>query len=140
MLFGSTQYNPPSRFFDEIPESLLDIQGDRRPSAAQSSYRSSSSWDSPPTYRRRSIDRDENDEHRDRIVERAMSTRTGPTQSGAHEIGFRIGDDVSHPAFGEGVIIEITGQGDRAEATVNFAGVGTKHLALAFAPLARRYG
>ena len=140
MLFGSTQYNPPSRFFDEIPESLLDIQGDRRPSAAQSSYRSSSSWDSPPTYRRRSIDRDENDEHRDRIVERAMSTRTGPTQSGAHEVGFRIGDDVSHPAFGEGVIIEITGQGDRAEATVNFAGVGTKHLALAFAPLARRYG
>ncbi|NBS31143.1 MAG: ATP-dependent DNA helicase PcrA, partial [Actinobacteria bacterium] len=71
MLFGSTQYNPPSRFFDEIPEALLDIRGDRRPAGYQSSYRSSSSWDSPPPYRRRSIDRDENDEHRDEIVERA---------------------------------------------------------------------
>ena len=139
MLFGSTQYNPPSRFFDEIPEALLDVRGDRRPASYQSSYRSSS-WDSPPSYRRRSIDRDENDEHRDRIVEGAMSSRSGPVQSGAHEIGFRIGDDVTHPAFGEGVIIDISGQGDRSEATVNFAGVGTKHLALAFAPLTRRSG
>lgn len=139
MLFGSTQYNPPSRFFDEIPEALLDVRGDRRPAGYQSSYRSSS-WDSPPSYRRRSIDRDENDEHRDRIVEGAMSSRSGPVQSGAHEIGFRIGDDVTHPAFGEGVIIDISGQGDRSEATVNFAGVGTKHLALAFAPLTRRSG
>ena len=140
MLFGSTQYNPPSRFFDEIPETLLDIRGDRRPSGYQSSYRSTSSWDSPPPYRRRGIDREENDEHRDRIVEGAMSSRSGPVQSGAHEIGFRIGDDVTHPAFGEGVIIDISGQGDRSEATVNFAGVGTKHLALAFAPLTRRSG
>lgn len=140
MLFGSTQYNPPSRFFDEIPEALLDIRGDRRPAGYQSTYRSSSSWDSPPPYRRRSIDRDENNDHRDRIVEGAMSGRGGPVQSGAHEIGFRIGDDVTHPAFGEGVIIDISGQGDRSEATVNFAGVGTKHLALAFAPLTRRSG
>ena len=66
---------------------------------------------------------------------RATPSR-GPTN--AHEIGFRIGDDVSHPAFGEGVIIDITGSGDRAEATVNFSGVGTKHLALAWAPLTRR--
>ncbi|MGA0299397.1 MAG: hypothetical protein ACO3OI_09990 [Ilumatobacteraceae bacterium] len=45
---------------------------------------------------------------------------------------------MTHPAFGEGVIIEITGSGDRAEAVVNFAGVGAKHLALAWAPLTRR--
>ena len=140
MLFGSTQYNPPSRFFDEIPEALLDVRGDRRPAGYQSSYRSSSAWDSPPPFRRRSIDREENDEHRDRIVEGALRSRGGPVQSGAHEIGFRIGDDVIHPAFGEGVIIDISGQGDRSEATVNFAGVGTKHLALAFAPLTRRSG
>ena len=44
-------------------------------------------------------------------------------------------DDVEHPAFGEGVIIEIRGTGDTAEATIRFRGVGTKHLALAWAPL-----
>ena len=64
----------------------------------------------------------------------------GPKRPGATDIGLRIGDDVVHPAFGEGVVIDLSGEGDRAEATVNFAGVGTKHLALAFAPLTRRSG
>ena len=50
----------------------------------------------------------------------------------------RIGDDVEHPSFGEGVIIGISGEGDKAEAVINFAGVGTKHLALAWAPLKKR--
>ncbi len=50
----------------------------------------------------------------------------------------RVGDDVEHPSFGEGVIIDISGTGDKAEAVINFAGVGTKHLALAWAPLKRR--
>ena len=43
-----------------------------------------------------------------------------------------------HPSFGEGVIIDLRGHGDSTEATVNFAGVGTKHLALAWAPLTKR--
>ena len=52
----------------------------------------------------------------------------------------QIGDDVEHPAFGEGVVIDLRGHGEEAEATVNFAGMGTKHLALAFAPLRKRQG
>ena len=48
---------------------------------------------------------------------------------------FKVGDDVEHAVFGEGVILEITGTGDKAEATVRFAERGTKHLALAWAPL-----
>ena len=51
------------------------------------------------------------------------------------DLGLRVGDDVEHPTFGEGVIIEIRGQGDRAEATIRFPDVGTKHLSLAWAPL-----
>ena len=47
----------------------------------------------------------------------------------------RVGDDVAHPAFGEGVIIHIEGAGEKAEAVINFAGVGQKHLSLAWAPL-----
>jgi DNA helicase-2/ATP-dependent DNA helicase PcrA len=140
MLFGTSQYNPPSRFLDEIPEHLLESRGD---AAGSNPYRRAGSGygsgpGSPPPYRRRGVDRAADDAHRDRIVESAM--RAGPPRgpTNAHEIGFRIGDDVSHPAFGEGIIIDITGSGDRAEATVNFAGVGTKHLALAWAPLTRR--
>ena len=36
---------------------------------------------------------------------------------------------------GEGVIINIEGSGEKAEATIRFRDVGTKHLALAWAPL-----
>jgi DNA helicase-2/ATP-dependent DNA helicase PcrA len=50
-------------------------------------------------------------------------------------IGLKLGDDVEHPAFGEGVIIDIRGQGDKAEATIRFRDAGTKHLSLAWAPL-----
>ena len=50
----------------------------------------------------------------------------------------RIGDDVRHEKFGEGVIIEMTGHGDKAEARVRFRdGVGEKTLLLSWAPLSR---
>lgn len=139
MLFGTTQYNPPSRFLDEIPQQLFEMVGGSQRNRSRGRYGADDRY-SPPSYRRRAIDADIDAEHRERVVDSAMRGRTGPTMSGAHELGFRIGDDVSHPAFGDGVIIEIRGEGERAEAAVNFAGVGTKHLALAFAPLTRRSG
>src|SRR5207248_4309177 len=39
-LFGSTQYNPPSRFLDEIPVELVEQLGDGRRLTGRSSYRS----------------------------------------------------------------------------------------------------
>jgi DNA helicase-2/ATP-dependent DNA helicase PcrA len=51
---------------------------------------------------------------------------------------FVIGDDVVHPVFGEGVIIDLVGTGEKAEATVRFVDRGTKVLALAWAPLTKR--
>ncbi|TVR21225.1 MAG: DNA helicase UvrD [Ilumatobacter sp.] len=147
MLFGSTQYNPPSRFFDEIPVELIESTGNTsgRSSYGRQSYRSRDerSFDDPPPYRRRgsaagdgSRGRD-GDAHRDRVVDAALAAgrRNAPEPSNSQELGLRIGDDVVHPAFGEGVIIDISGTGEKAEATINFAGVGTKHLALAWAPL-----
>jgi DNA helicase-2/ATP-dependent DNA helicase PcrA len=37
--------------------------------------------------------------------------------------------------FGEGVIIDITGSGEKTEAVINFPARGKKHLRLAWAPL-----
>ena len=149
-LFGSTQYNPPSRFFDEIPAELVESTGNvsGRSSYGRQSYRRRDSVDGdPPPYRRSGGGRDINadvlaaradqDAHRDRVVDAAIrsGSRSAPTPSNSQDLGLRIGDDVEHPAFGEGVIIEISGTGEKAEATINFPGVGTKHLALAWAPL-----
>ena len=48
------------------------------------------------------------------------------------------GDTVFHDKWGEGVVIAVTGAGQRAEATIAFEDVGEKRLMLAYAPLARR--
>ena len=142
MLFGSTQYNPPSRFLDEIPEQLVDAKGNTtgRSSYGRQSYRQRDErgYDDPPAYRRRGperFDRDAQDAHRDRVVESALRAANTPQQANSQELGLKVGDDVAHPAFGEGVIIDISGTGEKAEAVINFAGVGQKHLALAWAPL-----
>jgi DNA helicase-2/ATP-dependent DNA helicase PcrA len=75
--------------------------------------------------------------HRDDVIEAAMKP-TRPAPSGADAIGLKVGDDVHHGKFGDGVITAIEGAGDKAEAVVHFAGIGEKRLLLAWAPLEKR--
>ena len=79
------------------------------------------------------------DASRERIVDAAIASgRAGSnTTTGAESIGLRVGDDVRHAKFGEGVILAIEGEGDKAEAVVRFRDVGEKRLLLAWSPLQR---
>jgi DNA helicase-2/ATP-dependent DNA helicase PcrA len=113
-LWGQTQYNPPSRFLKEIPDQLVHmVEGQRR---AQRSLGG-----------------------RDRIVESAIrGGRSTPVKgSGADRLGLKPGEDVVHGTWGEGVVIEVSGEGDKAQAVVRFPSVGEKRLALSLAPLKR---
>ncbi|MBI2704475.1 MAG: DNA helicase PcrA [Actinobacteria bacterium] len=139
-LFGSTQYNPPSRFLDEIPTGLVnEVQGYRRGSRRQGGH---SRWghDGEPTGRRPygSFDPDDDDRtwdtHRERVVDAALKPKA-PQPSGADRLGIKVGDDVRHAKWGEGVVLDIDGQGDKAEAVVRFGGAGEKRLLLSWAPL-----
>ncbi len=140
MLHGTTQYNPPSRFLDEIPESLVqDAEGSRarrRSSSFGSSGSNSSSYGGGSDRGGYSAaDRDRSRKaNRESMVEAAMS-RSGPTPSGADSIGLKVGDDVRHAKFGEGVIIDMSGSGDKTEARVHFSDAGEKQLLLSWAPL-----
>ena len=123
-LFGGTQYNAPSRFIDEIPQRLIhDLDGNRR--ASRRSSRDSSAYGSSGS---------RVGAGRERIVEGALRARV-PSRSGAETLGLKIGDDVKHNSFGEGVILELTGSGDKTEALVRFRDAGEKHLLLSWAPL-----
>ena len=61
----------------------------------------------------------------------------GSSSTGAHQLGLRAGDDVVHSAWGDGVVVSVSGEGDRAEAVVRFPKKGEKRLLLAWAPLIR---
>jgi DNA helicase II / ATP-dependent DNA helicase PcrA len=140
-LFGGTQYNPPSRFLDEIPTELVrDVEGHRRASRGGRVYGAGGGgWRSGSTAG--SGDRSGGGDRalriaagRDRIVERALEARR-PARSGAAGLGLKVGDDVRHNTFGEGVILDMSGSGDKTEALVRFRDVGEKRLLLSWAPL-----
>ncbi len=138
-LFGGTQYNPPSRFLDEIPAELVrDVEGHRRASRSGRTYGSGGGgWrDGRGTGGAGSAGERalRVAAGRDRIVEQALEARK-PRRSGADGIGLKIGDDVRHNVFGEGVILDMSGAGDKTEALVRFRDAGEKRLLLSWAPL-----
>ncbi len=121
-LHGATQYNPPSRFLDEIPAELVEERGSPR------RLRGSREWTDAAGHRA---------ENRRLRVEAALAA--GSAGAGGGDAGegpaIRVGDDVRHASWGEGVVIDVEGTGERAEATVRFPSVGEKRLLLAWAPL-----
>jgi DNA helicase-2/ATP-dependent DNA helicase PcrA len=106
MLHGQTRYNPPSRFLDEIPEELVKWL---TPRAGKGGF----AVPPAPTFP-------------------ATPRRSGPSGNGS---GFRIGQSVTHPKFGLGVIVNAEGRGTDARVQVNFGVEGMKWLALAIAKL-----
>jgi DNA helicase-2/ATP-dependent DNA helicase PcrA len=53
----------------------------------------------------------------------------------AAEIRYKLGQRVSHAKFGEGVVLQIEGEGAQERAQINFRNAGTKWLMLAYAQL-----
>ena len=137
-LFGMTQYNPASRFVAEIPEALVDDQGSPRKSgrlSAMSETRGGAGgYNSAERTAAITAHLNANKAERAEIAIAASRTR-GETTSGAEAMGLRTGDDVRHGRFGDGVILSIKGEGDKAEALVRFADAGEKWLLLSWAPL-----
>ena len=52
-----------------------------------------------------------------------------------HESGISVGSNVNHPKFGDGVVVNLEGQGEYARIQINFSEVGGKWLVLAYANL-----
>jgi DNA helicase-2/ATP-dependent DNA helicase PcrA len=129
-MFGSTDYRPPSRFLDEIPAELIASSGDDKPGRGRRAGSGAGERESRGSGL---------GAHREAVVAAAMRRdNEAPVGArGAEELGLRIGDDVHHDKFGDGVIVDITGSGDKAEARVRFVDVGEKTLLLSWAPLAR---
>jgi DNA helicase-2/ATP-dependent DNA helicase PcrA len=129
MMFGTTDYRPPSRFLDEIPAELIASNADDKPGRGRRG-----GGDGGSGGRGGGLGA-----HREAVVAAALrrDNETPTGARGAEQLGLRVGDDVHHDKFGDGVIVDITGSGDKAEARVQFRDVGEKTLLLSWAPLAR---
>ncbi len=103
--WGAPNYNPPSRFLDEIPENLIEWN------------KSASGFITPP------------------ITRKKFATPPRPTGKQSNSLQLAIGDRVSHDTFGLGTVISVSGEGDKAEATINFGSYGEKRLLLRYAPV-----
>jgi len=110
--WGAPQYNPPSRFLDEIPAELL--QWERELSGAAAVGR-----------------RDQ------RPAVATLAARPGVRSPGSRPvIALSAGDRVTHDSYGLGTVVRTLGEGDKTQAEVDFGGeLGVKRFVLRYAPL-----
>ena len=104
--WGAPNYNPPSRFLDEIPEDVIE-------------WRNQSSASLSPSVIKRS----------------RVAPPPRATGKKISSIELSIGERVSHDTFGLGTVVSVAGEGDKAEATIKFGQYGEKRLLLRYAPV-----
>jgi DNA helicase-2/ATP-dependent DNA helicase PcrA len=120
-LWGDAQYNQPSRFMAEIPDHLV------RSSAAS-------------LHQNLLRQRQSRSEVRSQLIEAAMHRGKpgAPVQgTGAEALGLRAGEAIMHARYGEGLVLEVSGEGTDAEAVIRFPSVGEKRFSLHLAPIKR---
>ena len=123
--WGQFSFSEPSRFLDEIDESLLDIPQKSHLKTAPETNREPSRTE---TYRpvKRKL----------KPVSDTGSGRNTPhAAAGDDTSGLMAGMEVEHTKFGRGKVVSVEGSGPNKKATVFFNGVGNKNLLLRFAKL-----
>jgi DNA helicase-2/ATP-dependent DNA helicase PcrA len=117
MLHGQTRYGMRSRFFEELPDAALKWL----------SPRVQHHWFANPknTWEKSAWDDDAPADGANRIAQ-SFSRK---------DMAWRVGQNVMHARFGEGVIIKIEGDRDNVHAQINFGRHGMKKLDLSVAKL-----
>jgi DNA helicase-2/ATP-dependent DNA helicase PcrA len=107
--YGITRGNEMSRFINEIPSALKDFPH-KEQAVAKKTY------------------------ERDTFMSRSSSVEN---TTGEEPIltGFRLGDKVFHSKFGEGVVVQIEGEGKDLLLSIAFPNSGIKKLLAMYAPI-----
>ncbi|MEE8222636.1 MAG: 3'-5' exonuclease, partial [Nitrosomonadaceae bacterium] len=126
MLHGQTRYNIPSRFLQEIPDSLLKwlhpVQKDvitQQVPGIMGRESGTTDWGSGMLTQKSRL--------------RMQDCTLGIRDSEASQ--WRVGQNVTHAKFGTGVIVNCEGGGADARVQVKFNHAGTKWLSLEYAKL-----
>lgn len=151
--WGQPAMSAPSRFIDEIPTELINWKRDES-EVAQLAYggtswgrgasESQDSQDFGSRYRARSSQARGDQYQRSQYSSptkgfgAAPSTTAAATRNRKQDrvpIVLTVGERVVHPKFGMGSVLELSGEGDKAEATIDFGSAGRKRLLLRYAPV-----
>ncbi|MGW1794506.1 DNA helicase PcrA [Streptomyces sp. NPDC001984] len=119
--WGQPSYNPPSRFLEEIPAAHMEWKRTGATAPVSSGPASG-------------------------IAASLSSTRSRSSASGASGfatnrasqkpvVSLAVGDRVTHDQFGLGTVLAVTGEGDKAQATIDFGDAKPKRLVLRYAPV-----
>jgi len=104
--WGAPQWNPPSRFLEEIPPELVDWQRvEAGPSGPEPA------------------------------IAKVAARATASSPGNRVVVSLQAGDRVTHDAFGMGTVVATAGLAEKAEATIDFGESGLKRLLLRYAPV-----
>ncbi|WGT46522.1 DNA helicase PcrA [Tessaracoccus lacteus] len=112
--FGQPNYNPASRFLDEVPAQVVDW---RRTGEA------TTTWAGRDSGRRSST------------TASMQSFGSGKKVPVNRVASVEVGERVLHTAFGMGTVIAVHGAGDATKVDVDFGSAGSKRLSLRHAPM-----
>ncbi len=122
-LFGQSRDSLQSRFLREIPDHLVVDLGEGPAGVWAGLRRDYPEFDGPPSYGRSGT---------------MTKRRATPVKStGAEELGLEPGDRIVHARWGEGVVMSVSGEGDKQEAVIAFERQGEKRFLLSATPLKR---
>ncbi len=127
MIFGSTKFNLPSRFVDEIPPQLLEEKDTTQKSrfsttGARSGFAASS-------YKPKAADTKPANYHAPHFQAPRVNEPTGAG------ITFKEGDTVLHKSFGQGVVLSVKPAGNDNLLEIAFATAGTKKIMANYAKI-----
>jgi DNA helicase II / ATP-dependent DNA helicase PcrA len=115
MSFGRTEFARASRFLEDLPKGQVeevDVLGQPLGRSSPSAVAATS-------------------------LRSTWSPATVPAADGGEGVGYRGGEKVTHPKFGPGTVVGVSGTGSKTEVTVVFQAAGAKRLLLRFAHLER---
>ena len=154
-IFGSTSYNPPSRFVNEIPKELFNGYDDAIETSnsadkfADSSFewtygsKFGSSKSNGPVITKRAVDSGDIGATKPATFGKSVDSFLKNMNVGASSTAgagvdlsqYKVGQAVFHKKFGEGVITGLDPEGDDYKVDIEFKNFGHKRLMLKFARL-----
>ena len=120
MLYGRTQYNPPSRFLKEIPEELIENLNPPKAHVAAGAQ--------PKTY----LSNQSKYQYKEVTVAKDLFKTA---EKGSGKQLFAVGDKVTHLTFGTGEILSVKPMGADMMYEIVFDKAGTKKLMASYAKL-----